>query len=226
MEPTKTEIVVLGAGPGGYAAAFYAADLGKKVTLIERDPKLGGVCLNRGCIPSKALLHAAHTIEDARAASAWGITFAEPQIDLAALRTWKGRVVDRLTRGLGSLGKQRQVRYVQGRGQFADAHTLHVRTADEVTSVTFDYAIVATGSLPAAPQALRLIGSLAGSFRFSLSCHGASHRFREFNLLNLHDADLNPPRVSLLINYLLQRLIKFFPLCQQFIELGLSQYIS
>ena len=149
-------LAVLGAGPGGYVAAFHAADLGMSVTLIDEAPQPGGVCLYRGCIPSKALLHAAHTIEEAQAASAFGITFTEPQIDLDALRTWKGRVVDRLTRGLGSLGRQRQVRYVQGRGQFIDAHTINVRTADEVTSVSFDYAIVATGSLPATPGALRV----------------------------------------------------------------------
>jgi len=149
-------LAVLGAGPGGYAAAFHAADLGMNVTLIDDAPQPGGVCLYRGCIPSKALLHATHTIEEARAASAWGITFADPQIDLDGLRGWKQRVVDRLTRGLGALGRQRKIRYLQGRGQFTDPHTLHVRTADELTSVTFDYAIVATGSLPAMPQALRL----------------------------------------------------------------------
>lgn len=149
-------LAVLGGGPGGYSAAFHAADLGMSVTLIDDAPQPGGVCLYRGCIPSKALLHAAHTIEDSRAAAAWGIKFAEPEVDLDALRTWKQRVVDRLTRGLGSLAKQHNVRFLQGRGLFTDAHTLHVRTADELTSVTFDYAIVATGSLPVTPPALRL----------------------------------------------------------------------
>jgi dihydrolipoamide dehydrogenase len=151
-----TRVAVLGAGPGGYAAAFHAADLGMSVTLIDEASQPGGVCLFCGCIPSKALLHAAHTIEESRRAAAWGIHFADPQIDLNALRGWKQRVVDRLTRGLGSLARQRRVRYIQGRGQFTDAHTLHVRTADEVTSVTFDYAILATGSQPARPGPLRL----------------------------------------------------------------------
>ena len=98
MEPIKTEIVVLGAGPGGYAAAFYAADLGKKVILVERDKRLGGVCLNRGCIPSKALLHAAHTITSARESERRGIVFGAPSIDVAKLRTWKESILTRLCR--------------------------------------------------------------------------------------------------------------------------------
>ena len=149
-------VVVIGGGPGGYSAAFHAADLGMHVTLIDDAPMPGGVCLYRGCIPSKALLHAAHLIEDSRAAADLGIRFAEPEIDLDRLRGWKQRVVDRLTRGLGAIAKQRQVTYLQGRARFEDAHTLHVRAADEVTAVEFDYAIIATGSLPAAPAALRL----------------------------------------------------------------------
>src|SRR5712671_3704339 len=99
MEPIKTEIVILGAGPGGYAAAFYAADLGKKVILVERDQRLGGVCLNRGCIPSKALLYAAHTIAAARESEHRGITFGAPTIDVAKLRTWKESILTKLAGG-------------------------------------------------------------------------------------------------------------------------------
>jgi dihydrolipoamide dehydrogenase len=149
-------VAVLGAGPGGYAAAFHAADLGMNVTLIDDAPQPGGVCLYRGCIPSKALLHAAHLIEESREAAAWGIRFAAPEVDLEALRGWKQRVVDRLTRGLGSLARQRRVRYVQGRGSFDDANTVRVRSDGELSDVNFDYAIIATGSVPAIPGALRL----------------------------------------------------------------------
>src|SRR5881397_258546 len=105
MEPTKTELVVVGAGPGGYAAAFYAADLGKKVILVERDKRLGGVCLNRGCIPSKALLHAAHTITAARESEHRGIVFNQPTIDPAKLRAWKESVVAKLAGGVAQLAK-------------------------------------------------------------------------------------------------------------------------
>src|SRR5229473_2667683 len=105
MESIKTEIVVVGAGPGGYAAAFYAADLGKKVILVERDQRLGGVCLNRGCIPSKALLHAAHTISAARESEHRGITFAPPTIDVAKLRSWKEAILARLSGGIAQLAK-------------------------------------------------------------------------------------------------------------------------
>src|SRR6266478_6310558 len=109
MDPIKTEIVVVGAGPGGYAAAFYAADLGKKVILVERDNRLGGVCLNRGCIPSKALLHAAHTITAARESEHRGITFAKPTIDPAKLRTWKESILTKLAGGIAQLAKMRGV---------------------------------------------------------------------------------------------------------------------
>src|SRR5258707_12251411 len=100
MQPTQTQIVVVGSGPGGYAAAFYAADLGKKVILVERDQRLGGVCLNRGCIPSKALLHAAHTITAARESEHRGIAFANPTIDVAKLRAWKESVINKLAGGV------------------------------------------------------------------------------------------------------------------------------
>ena len=109
MDPIKTEIVVVGAGPGGYAAAFYAADLGKKVVIVERDPRLGGVCLNRGCIPSKALLHAAHTVSSARESEHRGITFTKPTIDTAKLRAWKESILTRLSGGIAQLAKMRGV---------------------------------------------------------------------------------------------------------------------
>src|SRR5205807_4107409 len=114
MDPLKTELLVLGAGPGGYAAAFYAADLGKKVILIERDKRLGGVCLNRGCIPSKALLHAAHTITSARESESRGITFAAPSIDASKLRNWKESVITRLAGGIAQLAKMRGVQVIYG----------------------------------------------------------------------------------------------------------------
>jgi dihydrolipoamide dehydrogenase len=155
----ETRVVVLGAGPGGYAAAFHAADLGMDVTLVDDAPQPGGVCLYRGCIPSKALLHVAGLIHESRQATDWGLRFGAPEVDLPALRSWKQGVVDRLTRGLGQLGRQRHVKYVQGRGQFRDGNTLHVRSDGEITVLEFDYAIVATGSLPAIPQALRLDSS-------------------------------------------------------------------
>src|SRR3954467_8203629 len=120
MENINTEIVVLGAGPGGYAAAFYAADLGKKVILVERDKRLGGVCLNRGCIPSKALLNAAHTINLARESSQHGITFQPPVIDTGKLRAWKDSVVQKLSGGVAALAKQRNVQVIFGRGYFED----------------------------------------------------------------------------------------------------------
>src|ERR1700722_2176955 len=107
MDPIKTEIVVVGAGPGGYAAAFYAADLGKKVILIEKDKKLGGVCLNRGCIPSKALLYATHQIVNARESVNRGIPFAEPQIELDKLRAWKETILAKLSGGVATLAKMR-----------------------------------------------------------------------------------------------------------------------
>src|SRR5476649_2758643 len=124
MEPIKTEIVVVGGGPGGYTAAFYAADLGKKVILVERDKRLGGVCLNRGCIPSKALLYAAHTISAARESEHRGITFASPVIDVAKLRTWKESIITKLAGGVAQLAKMRGVQVMSGRGYFEDSNSL------------------------------------------------------------------------------------------------------
>src|SRR5438876_6913590 len=128
MDPIKTELVVVGAGPGGYAAAFYAADLGKKVILVERDKRLGGVCLNRGCIPSKALLHAAHTITAARESEHRGITFAAPAIDVTKLRSWKESILTKLAGGIAQLAKLRGVQVLSGRGYFEGSKTLRVET--------------------------------------------------------------------------------------------------
>jgi dihydrolipoamide dehydrogenase len=140
------EVLVLGAGPGGYTAAFRAADLGKKVVLVERYSTLGGVCLNVGCIPSKALLHVAKVLTEAAEVAHAGIEFGKPKIDLAGLRAWKAGVVGRLTKGLTGLAKQRKVEVVRGKGQFASPHTLRVETADGAKTVSFDHCIIAAGS--------------------------------------------------------------------------------
>ena len=157
----QTELAVIGAGPGGYVAAFRAADLGMAVTLVDEAAKPGGVCLYRGCMPSKALLHVARAVTEAREAGRWGITFGEPAIDLPALRAWKNGVVAKLTGGLALLAKQRRITCVRGRAAFADASTLTVlpgstATGEEVSSLRFEHAIVATGSRPARPAALAL----------------------------------------------------------------------
>jgi len=140
------EVLVLGAGPGGYTAAFRAADLGKKVVLVERWPTLGGVCLNVGCIPSKALLHIAKVITEAHEAETAGIVFGKPRIDLAKLKGWKDNVVGRLTKGLTGLAKQRKVEVVQGTGTFTSPHTLRVEGAGGAKVVSFDHCIIAAGS--------------------------------------------------------------------------------
>jgi dihydrolipoyl dehydrogenase len=159
----QTEVVVLGAGPGGYSAAFRAADLGKKVVLIERYPNLGGVCLNVGCIPSKALLHVAKVLSDAVEMRDCGVTFGVPKIESEKLRAWKNSVVGRLTRGLAGLAKQRKVQVVQGLAKFASAYTLRVETKDGVKTVSFDYCIIAAGSqaakIPGFPDDPRLMDS-------------------------------------------------------------------
>jgi len=146
----STQVVVIGAGPGGYAAAFYAADLGMQVTLVDPAVNPGGVCLYRGCIPSKALLHVAEVINEARHAEAWGVSFGAPKIDLDRVRAFKTKVVNQLTGGLGQLSKQRKVQYLQGTAAFVDAHTLEVRGdgAAKGDALTFEHAIIATGSVP------------------------------------------------------------------------------
>ncbi len=140
------EVLVLGAGPGGYTAAFRTADLGKKTVLVERYPTLGGVCLNVGCIPSKALLHIAKVITEAEDAGHAGISFGKPKIDIAKLRDWKAGVVGKLTRGLAGLAKQRKVQVVQGKGEFASPHAIKVQTAEGAKTVAFDHCIIAAGS--------------------------------------------------------------------------------
>lgn len=142
----RAEVVVLGAGPGGYTAAFRAADLGKKVVLIERYPNLGGVCLNVGCIPSKALLHAAKVVTEAQEMEHSGIAFGKPRIDIDKLRGWKENVVGRLTKGLAGLAKQRKVEVLQGAGKFASPHAIRVETPGGAKTVSFDYCIIAAGS--------------------------------------------------------------------------------
>jgi len=140
------EVVVLGAGPGGYTAAFRAADLGKQVVLIERYPTLGGVCLNVGCIPSKALLHVAKVIAEASELERSGVAFGKPKIEIDKLRAWKDGVIRKLTQGLGTLARQRKVTVIQGRGEFASPHALRVATEDGVRTVSFDHCIIAAGS--------------------------------------------------------------------------------
>ena len=140
------EVVVLGAGPGGYTAAFRAADLGKQVVLIEKHASLGGVCLNVGCIPSKALLHVAKVINEAEEVSHHGVTFAKPKIDINAIRSWKESVIAKLTGGLAGLAKQRKVQVVRGTGKFTSPNSIAVQTAEGEKIVTFDHAIVAAGS--------------------------------------------------------------------------------
>jgi len=145
----KTQVAVIGGGPGGYAAAFRAADLGLQVTLIDTEKNPGGVCLYRGCIPSKALLHAAKLLNETREASAWGLHFDAPRIKIDQLRDWKNKVIHQLTGGLGTLTKQRKITYVQGFATFQNAHALSVKTADgETRQIAFEHAILASGSSP------------------------------------------------------------------------------
>jgi dihydrolipoamide dehydrogenase len=157
------QLLVLGSGPGGYTAAFRAADLGLKVTLVERWAELGGVCLNVGCIPSKALLHAAKVIEDAAEMSARGVSFGSPQIDRARLRTWKASVVTKLTSGLKVLAKQRKVEVVRGSGRFVGPQVLEVLTAAGPERIRFEQCIIAAGSeavqLPGLPKDPRIMDS-------------------------------------------------------------------
>ena len=156
-DTTNLHIAVVGGGPGGYAAAFLAADLGMAVTLIDPEVNPGGVCLYRGCIPSKALLHVAKLLEESQQSKDWGIEFAAPKIDLARLRSWKESVVKKLTGGLGVLSKQRKVHYVQGRAALENSTTLRVTKSDGTQeSLIFDRIILATGSRPAIVPTLKL----------------------------------------------------------------------
>jgi dihydrolipoamide dehydrogenase len=148
MAHETTHVAVLGAGPGGYAAAFYAADLGMQVVLIDEEKNPGGVCLYRGCIPSKALLHVAKVIDEARHAEAWGVAFNEPKVDVNRLRAFKQGVVDKLTSGVGQVGRLRKVKYLQGRGTLTGPRSMTIAGANGNTELSFDHCILATGSHP------------------------------------------------------------------------------
>ena len=183
-DSTSLHIAVIGAGPGGYAAAFLAADLGMTVTLIDPEINPGGVCLYRGCIPSKSLLHVAKLIDETRHAKNWGIEYADPKIDLPRLRSWKEGVVKKLTGGLGVLTKQRKVEYIQGKAAFENSNTLRVsRTNGNEDSLTFDRIIIATGSRPAIIPSLkletpRMMDSTSGSDCMLNSFRNAAAAFR------------------------------------------------
>jgi dihydrolipoamide dehydrogenase len=163
MSEIKTEVVVLGSGPGGYSAAFRAADLGKKVVLVERYATLGGVCLNVGCIPSKALLHAAKVMDEAADMADCGIKFGKPNVDIKKLVGWKDSVIGKLTTGLAGMAKQRKVEVVQGLGKFSGTHTIEVEGDKGKTTINFENAIIAVGSqpvnLPFLPEDPRIVDS-------------------------------------------------------------------
>ncbi len=148
MAHDTTQIAVLGAGPGGYAAAFYAADLGMQVTLVDEEKNPGGVCLYRGCIPSKALLHVAKVIDEARHAAAWGVSFDEPKIDVDRLRAFKQGVVNKLTSGVGQVARLRKVKFLQGRGTLTGPRSMTIAGAGGQTELSFEHCILATGSHP------------------------------------------------------------------------------
>ena len=147
----KTDLLVIGGGPGGYAAAFRSADLGIPVTLVEADDRLGGTCLLRGCIPSKALLHVASLISESREAAACGLTFSEPEIDLEKMRNWKDGILAKLSRGLDALCRRRRVTRIRGRAVFESSDRVRISGGDDVTQIEFVHAIVATGARPAVP---------------------------------------------------------------------------
>ena len=152
----EVQLLVIGGGPGGYPAALHAADHGMKVTLVDEDPRLGGVCLNRGCIPSKALLHVAKLIHETREAADWGLTFAEPKLDLDKLRAFvQQKVVGKLTGGIGQLTKGRGVEVVRGHAAFTDPHTVQV-TGEQPQTIRFTNCIIATGSVPVIPKPWQL----------------------------------------------------------------------
>ncbi len=156
MKATQTQILVLGAGVGGYTAAFYAADLGMKVILVEQDAALGGVCLNRGCIPSKALLHATKIVHDSELSATRGVSFGQAKIEIEKLRAWKEGVVKKLNQGVSFIAQKRGVEVWQGRGYFEDSKTLRVETKEGQKFIQFEKAIIAVGSKPALPKAFDL----------------------------------------------------------------------
>ncbi|MBI5023692.1 MAG: dihydrolipoyl dehydrogenase [Candidatus Omnitrophica bacterium] len=167
MSEIKTQLLVIGAGPGGYAAAFYAADSGMEVTLVDTELHPGGVCLYRGCIPSKALLHAAKVVSESRDAKKFGIVFNEPAIDVDKLRSWKNDIVSKMTGNLGLLAKSRKVTFIQGKATFVDSNTVKVKRPDSSSqNVRFEYAILATGSrpilLPNVPDSPLILNSTTG----------------------------------------------------------------
>src|SRR5258705_4143511 len=167
MANEYTHVAVLGAGPGGYAAAFYAADLGMQVALIDMEKNPGGVCLYRGCIPSKALLHVAKVVDESRHASAWGVTFADPTIDVDKLRAFKQGVVDKLTSGVGQVGRLRKVKFIQGRAALTGPKSMTIATGGGETDLQFEHCILATGSSPTRIPSLSLesppmMGSTSG----------------------------------------------------------------
>ncbi len=156
-ETIHAPLLVIGGGPGGYPAAFLAADLGLNVTLVDLDANPGGVCLYRGCIPSKALLHVARVITEAREAAHWGLTYAEPKIDLDRMRDWKNKVVAKLTGGLGVLTRKRKINLVQGRARLVARNAARVERKDGAPlDITFDHCILATGSRPAIPGNMKV----------------------------------------------------------------------
>ena len=164
MEPLKTQLLIIGAGPGGYVAAFHAADLGLDVTCIDPEKNPGGVCLYRGCIPSKALLHVARVISETKEAKEFGVEFDKPRIHIDALRQWKESVVSKLTGGLGQLSRQRKISFIQGRASFVNSRSVKVIASDGTEStIEYDHAIIATGSvpitLPFAPESPRVLDS-------------------------------------------------------------------
>ncbi len=161
MDAERSDVVVIGGGPGGYAAAFRAADHGLSVTLVDADPRLGGVCVNRGCIPSKALLHQAALIQAARESAVHGVSFGEPTVDLAKLRAWKDEVVQKLGGGVVDHARRRKVKYVRARARFTSSREIEIEpieggTEEAPRAVSFGHAIVATGSLPAMPAIFRV----------------------------------------------------------------------
>ena len=179
----ETQMLVLGAGPGGYSAAFRAADLGLSTVLVERFGSLGGVCLNVGCIPSKALLHVAGVMDEAKSFADHGVTFGEPKVDLDKLRGWKEQVVGKLTGGLAGMAKARKVQVVQGAGRFVGAHEMDVTDAHgKVTRIRFAQAIIAAGSeavrLPFLPDYPRVVTSTGGPGAAQPARANAGHRGR------------------------------------------------
>jgi dihydrolipoamide dehydrogenase len=156
MAAESVQLVVIGAGPGGYAAAFYAADLGMQVALIDEEKNPGGVCLYRGCIPSKALLHVAKVIDEARHASAWGVTFDEPRVEIEKLRAFKQAVVDKLTGGVGQVARMRKVKFIQGRATLTGPRSMQIAGPSGQSELQFEHCVLATGSQPARIPSLSL----------------------------------------------------------------------